>query len=453
MNRHLSFWVGFFAATILAIPIASGIIGAAEQELRRAAVILFVAVVTILLILVIVLVFRDQILRRLLGRTEVALQDVAASLIRAASAAGAGDRTTATDEAQTFVRQGLGWYAWTNLYRWVIATAVGLLLAFGAFVGTILLFEQTRTLREQTRTLKQQTETLILQTERFGEQTALMELQTDRLTKQTTQMTMQNEILTLSLVGELRDQILNSTEQFDVIDALGREADFVDSTNMIFSRDGRCAAGFADPLILRKPPDMGTLNAIVKLAQEGLLAEQVTEALGFLTHDNDPVVALSAVRVLDRVDPAQHYVLWELDGLMIEDMELRGAHELIFDASIVFALDCAHCKVRFRGSYGAYPPLGDSETADAGRGSATTSMMVDNYDQHGPVLTPGVMVVPAPADTETAEAHHFDVFGLDDVPISSVLAGFPGLTACQALDQFTRRNPVLTYTDLTATPD
>lgn len=96
MTKHLSFWLGMFCAALVAVPIAAGIMGAAEQELRRIAVMVFLFVAGLVLALVLALIFRDWILRKLFGRAEATLDDVSASLIAGVSAATAGDRAEAT---------------------------------------------------------------------------------------------------------------------------------------------------------------------------------------------------------------------------------------------------------------------------------------------------------------------------------------------------------------------
>ena len=87
MGKHLSFWIGFFAAALLVVPVALGIMGVAEERLRQMAVVLFAGVSVLVVLLVVALFFRDAILRRVLGRSEVALEDVAGSLVSAVAAA------------------------------------------------------------------------------------------------------------------------------------------------------------------------------------------------------------------------------------------------------------------------------------------------------------------------------------------------------------------------------
>lgn len=108
MRAHLSFWIGFFAAALLAVPIAGGIMRSADEQILQVAIIIFVCVATLVVFLVFVLLFRDWILRKLLGRTEVALEDVAGSLVQSVAAASAGDRDAAAAHAESFVKAGIG---------------------------------------------------------------------------------------------------------------------------------------------------------------------------------------------------------------------------------------------------------------------------------------------------------------------------------------------------------
>ena len=142
MSRHLSFWIGFFAAALVIVPVAVGAWGVTQGFARDWAATFFIVICTIVGLLVIGLLFRGAILRRLTGRAEATVEEISTTLISGVSAAVAQDRAAAEREADKLARVVLGWYAWSNFYRWVIGTALALLLAFASFTGTVLLFEQ-----------------------------------------------------------------------------------------------------------------------------------------------------------------------------------------------------------------------------------------------------------------------------------------------------------------------
>ena len=78
--------------------------GAADGFARDVAVFLFGATVVLVAALVLFLFFREAILRSILGRGEVAIEELSGSLIGAVSAATAGDRVNAANEADKFVK-------------------------------------------------------------------------------------------------------------------------------------------------------------------------------------------------------------------------------------------------------------------------------------------------------------------------------------------------------------
>ena len=450
MQKHISFWIGFFIAFIIAVPIAAGIIGAIEAEIREAAVFIFFATAGILLVLALVLFGREWILRKVLGRTESALEDVAKSLIDVADAASTGEKDRAVAAAKSFVSQGIAWYSWSTFYRWVIATAMGLLVTFGAFVGTILLFEQTRTLQQQTetlglqtialeeqsRTLKEQSESLKLQTERFGEQTSLM-------TTQTTQLTMQNEILTLSLVSELRSQILNTSQERSFNELMSEDDILSEDGILAFAENRDCALQVTDYKLV-EPPGPGTINAMVAIAKDGLLADRVVEALEFLTEDHDPVVALTAVRVLDKLETANRYSIYSLNGIFVEEMELLGRHNLYFDNSVIGLVECENCNLSFETSFaqaGVQPVDGSLDFVD--------SILIDPAGTTSLGTARGTLIFPRIAANSPTASHHVDFMlnGFDDnrAAISRKDIDNAVERPCTALNELARRNPLVDY--------
>ncbi|MFL4469748.1 hypothetical protein ACERZ8_07655 [Tateyamaria armeniaca] len=338
MGKHLSFWIGFFAAALLVVPVAAAIMGVAEERLRDVAIAIFAAVAALVVVLVVVLFFRDGILRRLVGRSEATLEDVSGSLVDAVTAASKGDTDTAATHARALVQSGVGWYTWSNFYRWVIGTALGLLLAFGAFVGTVLLFEQTRTLRVQTERIGEQTDLMTAQT-------ALMEAQTERLREQTEAAAMQNEILMLSLVSDLRARLLASAREVTLQEAM-RQVQFQLPPSARLQNAGRsCEVSLNVDTTMTYPPNRATLFAIRALAGRGQLGEQIKEALLILLVDDEPAVVLGAASVLSALDVGPPLNVIQMDRVVVDELNLRGGWNLRFTNSIVQGLRCAECRV------------------------------------------------------------------------------------------------------------
>ncbi|MCF2871071.1 hypothetical protein L0664_08330 [Octadecabacter sp. G9-8] len=333
MVKHLAFWIGFFAAALLIIPVAVGIWGAADEFARNVAVFLFGAISVLIVVLVIVLFFRDRLLRRVLGTAETSLDDVLSSLVKGVSAAAHGDRATAETEAQAFAKSATGWYVWSGFYRWVIASALGLLLAFGAFTGTVLLFEQNRKLTEQTVLM--------------GQQGELMKAQTERMQEQSTQFEMQNEIMTISLVSELRGQLESSVNQ---ISERTIQDDNTDETarSVWHIRDGEgCGASLSDDVQLKRPPSRSVIAAITNLGSSKQISAQVVQALKFLLLDDDDAVAYGALIILDRLKVLSNEDLRgrSFRNMHLDNEVLLGAYAIELVASKIGSFECEDCNL------------------------------------------------------------------------------------------------------------
>ncbi|WP_299722433.1 hypothetical protein [uncultured Tateyamaria sp.] len=339
MGKHLSFWIGFFAAALLIVPIAAGIMGVAEERLRQAAVFIFAGVSALVVVLVIALFFRDRILRRLVGRAETTLEEVSGSLVDAVTAASKGDADAAARHARALVQGGVGWYAWSNFYRWVIGAALGLLLAFGAFVGTVLLFEQTRTLR--------------VQTERIGEQTEVMAAQTRWLSEQTAEAITQNEISTIELENDLRNQMLASIETRSLtewLNTIGRRG--VGKPIVTYAAETEaCGLGFHPVHVLFSRPSDATLGAIANLAKSPALGERTKTALELLTQDRNGGVALGALLVLESIDQPYMDEVTLRQVMLAEPFSFRSqGYRLVFAGSYIHDLDCDGCTIHLAAS-------------------------------------------------------------------------------------------------------
>lgn len=406
MIKHVAFWVGFFAAALLIIPVAIGVWGAADEFARNLAVFIFGAVSALVILLVIALFLRDWVLRKVLGRAETTLDEVLSSLVRGVSAASDGDRQRAEQEAQTFVKAATGWYVWSGFYRWVVATAMGLLLAFGAFTGTVLLFEQNRKLGEQTLLM--------------GQQSLLMEAQTERMAEQSTQFAMQNEIMTVSLVSELRSQLASTVERITLRDlAVADGMEDLDAP-LFLSPDGQCGVGWNMEAPLSRLPSEAIIDAVVDLGVDRQISGQVIKALEFLLRDRDSAVAFGALQALDRLIEVVDVDVEDVtfSGLAVMEVRMIGSHSLTFEDSFVSFLTCNDCRAFLRESFAPILSVrqlfaSDSMTIwDPERLRGGTNIVLLGEDEDAPedatLLTPGPVgediVIGSAALTDTMES-------------------------------------------------
>ncbi|MEO0633616.1 MAG: hypothetical protein AAFY52_05730 [Pseudomonadota bacterium] len=445
MRAHLSFWIGFFAAALLAVPIAGGIMRSADEQILQVAIIIFVGVATLVVFLVFVLLFRDWILRRLLGRTEVALEDVAGSLVQSVAAASAGDRDAAAAHAETFVKAGIGWYTWSNFYRWVFATALGLLLAFGAFWGTVLLFEQTRTLR--------------VQTERIADQTALMELQTARLQEQTEAAEIQNEIMSVTLVNEIRLQILATLSEVTAASVFSDYRIGTSDAQFVYHKTAPCGLELGPERVLKRLPSQGSIDALSDLASSGKFAGQVRKSLRYLLSDRNSAVSLSALMVLDSLGEASRNEPLYFEGLFVEELNLTGRHDLHFSESIIASVACPNC------TFSAYRSflLSDLWDDDFFELSFEMSVVPSDWEDTVPFSPEDTMnLVFASTDNDIAigasEWQAYRLYGQTFANKAFLTPGLPIgpinrlIDPCYQLNGFAQTNPFINFNDQQRAP-
>lgn len=338
MGRHVSFWIGFFAAAFLIVPIALFAWGLAQERLFDLLAMVFGGLVVLVVLLIVGLVFRGPLLRRVLGRSEASVDEITRSLVAGVSAAATGDVKRAEAEADTLTRVAIGWYAWSNFYRWVIGSCIALLVAFATFTGSVLLFEQNKKIGLQT-------EVMAAQTTLMEAQSASMEAQTRRLGEQTMHARMQNEILTVTLVSDLRAQILSSAEPIAMQELAGL-GNSIDLLKPVFSSPGgQCALKYDLDRTYFPPASQGAIAAIASMAESELLGERVIQALEFLLMDGNASVALSALKVLDMVEHPVETFRIRLDRALLQNEEFSQAYVLDISHSFINLLSCTDCEL------------------------------------------------------------------------------------------------------------
>lgn len=144
MGKHTSFWAGVFVTLLVAAPIFVGAYGAAEDFALDMAAIAFIVMSTLLFVLVVLVFMRGHIFRWLKLRGEAGLEEVVSHSAKAIAASAKGDTDATAEHSSKVISAGLSWYVWASFYRWVIASAVAILMVFAAFVGSVLLLEQNK---------------------------------------------------------------------------------------------------------------------------------------------------------------------------------------------------------------------------------------------------------------------------------------------------------------------
>lgn len=322
MKNHQPFWIGFFAASIIIVPVALGAWAVLTNKALEFAAFYFGIIVALLFLLAIVLFFREKILGRLFGVANATAVDVTEGAIGATVAVAKADWTRAELETKNLARSVVSMWAWSSFYRWVIGTAIALLLAFGTFTGTVLLFEQIRKLEEQTK---------------------LMALQSKLMEGQLAQADIQNEILTLSLTRELRAQIKESSAEVMLSDLLTEEPDEQGEMKFV-SVEALCSANLIDRKV-RQPPSQSVVDDIVAKAQSGVLSNKFRVAVERLLNDSDPVVSLGALLVSDKLGDLHGKQEFNFRNMFFSGIEFQENIKVNLYESIVGDVSCDDCDV------------------------------------------------------------------------------------------------------------
>jgi uncharacterized protein YjbI with pentapeptide repeats len=116
-------------------------------------------------------------LRRFVRTAQGTLEQVVRETAAASHAATERDAPAAAFHAERAVLEALAWYGPIAARRWVVQTALALLVTFGGLIGTALLFRQTLLLGQQNTKLQEQTLLLRDQNDKLDLQTVTAEAQ------------------------------------------------------------------------------------------------------------------------------------------------------------------------------------------------------------------------------------------------------------------------------------
>ena len=321
MNKHVYFWIGVFTAALLAVPLALMVWGTVTETAMQVATFVFGAIAMLVVVLVTILVFRDAILRRILKKSEVTLDELTERAVSFASSLAQRDADRIESEAKEIAKSISGWWAWSNLYRWVIGTALALLLAFGAFTGTVLLFEQTK-----------------------------------KVSEQTTQFAMQNDLMSLTLVSELRSQLVHTVDEINVVNAI--EDALLDSFFEVSGvADARiwfehgCSLKMNEELALLRPPSEATLQAIENMAERDLLGAHIRSALKNLLLDRNDAVVFGAAWILAKLDELPDDSELVFNKLAVIALPVDFPVRVEFYRSFLMGVTCEACEIEMHDSF------------------------------------------------------------------------------------------------------
>ncbi|MCO7223142.1 hypothetical protein [Pleionea sp. CnH1-48] len=319
MIKHLSFWLGVFIAAILTIPIAYGVISLVEERAADIASMIFGVVFTILLVLFIALFWGDSIMKKLgltVKKDMTSILELSSEVIKGVIDKDVDKSLDSTKELSQVV---VAWYSWSTLYKWVLQTSIALLLAFAAFAGTVLVFEQIRKIEEQTQQLKLQGDSLSIQ----------------------------NELLSLSMTEEFRKQLDSGARKKAPASFL---YDFPECKDT--DKEGKkMSLSVSHDKTFFSEPNPSVIASLSNLAANEKITSKVADSMRSLLRDESGKVALGALKTLEESKLAYETEEVVVQNIVAEDVLLNSSLTIVFVNSYVDGFSCDDCVVKFYDSY------------------------------------------------------------------------------------------------------
>lgn len=329
MERQTYYWIGFFSACVVVVTVGAGVLGVASEHALSVVAVAVGILIGLTFSLFLVIVLRRWILERVLGRVEATIEEATTLVQSSIASAVKGDIDTSTEKATLAGKSFIGWYVWSNFYRWVIATNIFLLAVFAGLSGTVLLFEQIRRMDEQNLLLGKQTNELVEQRQALNQQNDSIDVQ--------------NALLGLSIVDDLRERLRAVLR--DSLDAT-RAKEFYQP---ILRKDRSCLVDYGGQET-RGQPNNSSILAVVELAQSPAIGEQVVQALGYLVRDADESVALGATIALDQLQKIEEPINLTLTNRHITGISMNSPVTLSLTQTTMDEFDCPACVIRARNS-------------------------------------------------------------------------------------------------------
>lgn len=157
MERQTSFFIGFFSAIIIALPILVGSVYLFSTKGASAITFIFGTLAGLLITLFLILIFRKTMTKRIFGTASANLQSVSNSTGSLILASIKGNEREIQKHSNEATRNFISWYAWINFYRWVITSCISIAGAFAVLIGAVLLIEQNQHLKANNEILRKTT--------------------------------------------------------------------------------------------------------------------------------------------------------------------------------------------------------------------------------------------------------------------------------------------------------
>ena len=228
------FAIGVLCGIFIGVPLLLLSWERVVNSIEELAAVIASTIAVLILIILIAVVFKKQINRKLLNGAKGRIEDVIEEFSDLVGAVVKKEPELAIAASKNIVLEGVAWILWGRFFQWIIATILGLTLAFGAIAGTVLLVKQNAILGEQQESLKLQTKLLSEQVLSTQQQTALMQEQREVSVKQ-------NQLVDL----QIREAIATREVQIFVAQ-IDRLLSAIDNTSLLESSGTPCELSKGD---------------------------------------------------------------------------------------------------------------------------------------------------------------------------------------------------------------
>jgi hypothetical protein len=157
MERQTSFFIGFFSAIVIVLPILVGAVYLFSTKGASAITFIFGILAGLLITLFLILIFRKTITKRIFGTASSNLESVSNSFGSLILASIKGNERQIQKHSHEATRNFISWYSWINFYRWVITSCISIAGAFAVLIGAVLLIEQNQHLKANNEILRKTT--------------------------------------------------------------------------------------------------------------------------------------------------------------------------------------------------------------------------------------------------------------------------------------------------------
>jgi hypothetical protein len=319
LDRQVYFVLGVFVTLIIGVPLSLGIIRGIQGHAIDTAIFFFGALCGALVLLLMIALLRSWILHRLIGTTEARLSEVVETGTKLIKAAAAGKGDEAIDHGSELSKKYVAWHAWTSFYRWTIATAVTLLIAYAGFASVILLLDQNERTSEQTRRIEEQ-----------------------------------NDLQALSIATELRKEFVEPRNS-KALAASGEVGllliEWEKARSRLRDLTENCDIVEAESEMYSPSPSKFVIEKARLLARNATMGQRLVDALWMLAHDANPTVAIGATLALDQLGVSLENHKMYIRGIYLEGFSFHGNVKLHFEDSVVIGLICDNCSIIIDNSY------------------------------------------------------------------------------------------------------